>query len=462
MAGNERLVVDAQRMAPEGAAIAKAEGSARVVFVPYGAPKDRLEIEITEAKASFARGRLLRVVSPGPDRVAPPCPLHFAPGRTGPACGGCDWQHLAYAAQLAHKRSIVVDCVERLGKLKGVAVAETLPSPQPWGYRNKVQVPFGYDGKTGRVVAGFYAPGSHRIVDFEACPVQPDLSVKLALKVKELADRWRWQIYDEDRRRGWLRHLLVRTNEEGQALAALVTQSPEFPKREDFVSALRESFPTLVSLYQNVQPLKTSVVLGPTWRKLWGADGIEEKVGPFRFMASPGAFLQVNTGAAERLYDAAAAALAEGGRRPKLALDLYCGAGTLTLWAARAAERVIGVEENRDAVKDAWKNAERNGVKNVRFLAARVEAALHRLKSEIPDGAAAVVDPPRAGLSQPALRFLTQAALTRVVYVSCNPATFARDAAFLAHSGFSLKRVQPVDLFPQTSHVELVGLLDRG
>ena len=456
----ERLVVKAERIAPEGEAIARAEGSTRVLFVAHGVPGDTLEVEVTEAKSSFARASIRRVVTPSPQRVVPPCPLHFEPGRPGPACGGCDWQQLEHKAQLAQKREIVLDCLRRIAKMPDVSVGETLASPQQWRYRNKVQIPFG-KGPQGRPVAGFYAVGSHRIVDFQDCPVQPELSVKIALKIKELAGKFDWPIYDEDRRSGWLRHLFVRTNAKGQALAALVTTSDAFPKRDETMRELKAAFPDLIGFWQNIQPEKTSVILGPKWRHLWGAEQIEETIGKYTFLVSPGAFLQINTGAAGVLYDAAAAALADDGAKFDLALDLYCGTGTLTLWASPYARRVIGVEENRDAVKDAWKNAERNGVKNVKFLVGRVESVLPRLRDEVSGDAAALVDPPRAGCDMRALRALTHRSIRRVVYVSCNPATFARDALYLGQAGFTLAGVQPVDLFPQTSHVELVARFDR-
>lgn len=457
----ERLVVRVEKMAPEGEGLAKAEGSSRVVFVPYGVPGDRLEVEIGQAKSSFARGKIVRVIDSGPDRIAPPCPLHYAPGRPGPACGGCDWQQLKYEAQLVHKRAVVVDCLERIGKQRGALVTDTLPSPKPWGYRNKVQIPFGVDPKSRRPVAGFYEVGSHRIVDFEACPVQPELSVRAALFVKRMAAELRWPVYEEDRNQGWLRHVFVRTNEAGKGLLALVARTDEFPRHETFLERLKAELPEIIGVHLNVQPLKTSVVLGPKWRAVWGARQIEERIGPFAFLVSPGAFLQVNTGAAEKLYAQAEAALAHGGASFEAALDLYCGAGTLTLFAARAAGRVVGVEESKDAVRDAWKNAERNGIKNVSFRAGRVESVLPRLRAELPQRLAVVVDPPRMGLSQTALRFLTTPSVKRVVYVSCNPATFARDAGYLAHAGFTLGPVRPVDLFPQTAHVELVARLDR-
>lgn len=457
---SERLLVNVEKMAPEGEALARAAGSTRVVFVPYGVPGDALEVNVERAKSTFARARILSVKRPSGDRVEPTCPLHYAPGRSGPACGGCDWQQLRYEAQLREKRELVVDCLKRLGKFPAPDVAQTLASPQQWAYRNKVQIPFGRDEATGRPVAGFYAPASHVIVDQPVCPVQPEVSVQLALHVKAEAARLGWAVYDDRRGAGWLRHLFVRTNAQGQALLALVTRTEELHGREDFVQRARSAFPGLIGIHQNVQPLKTSVILGPKWRRVWGADYIEEAIGPFKFLVSPGAFLQVNTGAAQRLYELAAAALA-GPEKFDLVLDLYCGAGTLTLFAAAAGRRCVGVEENRQAVADAWKNAQRNGVKNASFRAGRVEAVLPKLRDELPARAAAVVDPPRAGLSQPALRFLTSARLQRLVYVSCNPATFARDARYLAQSGWRLGPVRPVDLFPQTSHVELVGRFDR-
>jgi 23S rRNA (uracil1939-C5)-methyltransferase len=184
-------------------------------------------------------------------------------------------------------------------------------------------------------------------------------------------------------------------------------------------------------------------------------------MGRFRFSVSPGAFMQVNTPSAEILYDEAKAAMNEGGRKFPMGLDLYCGVGTLTLWLAGSFPKIVGVEENREAVQDGYRNAERNGIKNARFRAGRAESVLPKLAKELTPTCAAVVDPPRIGLSQPVRRFLTDSRLKRLVYVACDPATFARDAGFLSHSGYVLKRAQPVDLFPQTSHVELVALLDR-
>ncbi|MDE1976499.1 MAG: 23S rRNA (uracil(1939)-C(5))-methyltransferase RlmD [Elusimicrobia bacterium] len=456
----EVLRLRVERMAPEGEAIARAEGSSRVVFVPYGAPGDMIEAEITAAKGTYARAQIRRVLEPGPDRIEPPCAIHFRPGMAGRFCGGCDWQHLGYEAQLKHKRGIVEDCLRRIGKMSDVEVRPTLASPHIWGYRNKVQIPFGFTDK-GEIAAGFYSPQSHSIADFSACPVQPDLAVRLALKAKAAAQSRGWQVYDEKSGRGWLRHFFARTNARGQALVALVARTPDFPDRDSFIGELRGNEPSLASIYLNVHPEKTSAVLGPRWIRLWGAPRIEEQIGEFSFSASPGAFLQVNTPAAEVLYACARKALTEGAGRFGRVLDLYCGVGTLAVWLASAADKIIGIEENSEAVQDAWANARRNGVKNARFVSGRVETSLARVSRELSGACAAVVDPPRQGLLPGALRALTHRAFERVVYVSCNPATFARDAGLLSRAGYKLEQVQPVDLFPQTSHVELVGLLRR-
>jgi len=461
MSAGEVLTVSVDAMAPAGDGLAKAEGSARVVFVPGAAPGDRLEVELSETKASFARARIKRVLSAGPDRIDPPCPHHAAPSRSGLACGGCGWQHLDYRAQLTQKRAIVVDCLKRIGKFEDAEAltGATKAAPKPFGYRNKVQIPFG-PGPSGPVM-GFFAAGSREIVDMRECPIQPDLSVRIALTVKKLALARGWSFYDGRTGRGWLRHLYLRTNAESQALVALVVTRSEFPDRETFAAELHAAHPEIIGIHLNVQPERTSVVLGPEWRRVWGEREIEETLGRFRFTVSPGAFLQVNTPAAEILYDEAKAAVREGGRKFAMGLDLYCGVGTLTLWLADSFPKILGVEENRDAVKDGYRNAERNGVKNARFRAGRAEAVLPKIAKELTNDCAAVVDPPRIGLSQPVRRFLTDKRLRRLVYVSCDSATFARDAGYLTHSGYRLRRVSPVDLFPQTPHVELVALLDR-
>ncbi len=445
-------------LAVEGAGLAVPEGkTGPIIFVPFTATGDRVQIEITESKKNFARGKLLKILSPGPGRANPACSLHFSESRKMGACGGCNWQHLDYSTQLLEKRKLVVDTLKKIGGFKNPQVKETLSSPKVWTYRNKVQIPFGK--KEGKIICGFYETQSHRIVDFSGCPVQSDISVRIALKVKSLAQAGNWPIYDEASGSGWLRHLLIRSNHEGKALLAFITRNDYFPKGS-FLDFLSQEFPEIVGIHQNIQPLNTSVILGRKWKKLWGQETLTEQIGSFVFKVSAGSFLQVNTPAAEILYQTAVEGLAEGGRLP-LVLDLYCGVGTTSLWASQVSERVIGVEENPQAVANAWENARFNKINRIRFLAGKSETVLSRIRHEIKEGSAVLCDPPRTGLAPHLPKVLGRFPIKKLVYISCDLATFSRDASLLCREGFSLRSVQPVDLFPQTAHVETVGVFER-
>ncbi len=453
-----------ERLTPEGRGLARVGGGGKVVFVRYTAPGDEIEAEHLRSMKDYSLARIKRILKEGPGRVPPRCELHWRTGREKPACGGCSWQHLSEHAQRSAKREIVRDCLFRIARMREPRVEETLPSPESWRYRNKVLVPLSRKGE-GPIRTGFFEPGSHRVVDYDDCIVQPELSVRISLAVKRLAQKFNWKIYDEDSHTGWLRHLFVRTNGGGKALLALVTRTPAFPREEEFLKEIHQEFPEVVAVHQNIQSLKTSVVLGRSWKKLWGRERLEERVGSVRLLVSPGSFLQINTPACEGLYELIREFLKSGGLRPKLALDLYSGVGSIALFIAADAHRVIGLEENRTAVADAWESARLNGTRNVRFLAGGVESAFAPLRQELgslePGSAAAILDPPRAGCERPVIKALRDRALGRLIYVSCNPATFARDADRLSRTGWALKRIKPVDLFPQTPHVELVALFDR-
>ena len=453
----EPMKIRVQRVAPEGQGIGRREGSDKVVFVPGALPGELVEAAPEGEKPRYLNARLLKVLEPAGERIEPPCPYHFKPGAAR-FCGGCDFQHASYAEQLRLKRSIVAECLRRIGRLDA-PVEEVIPSPSPWRYRNKVQVPFrqGPEGPS----AGFYAPGTHDMIEFDDCLVQPELSVALVREVKGLARRFGWRMYDEDADRGWLRHLFVRTNSLGEASLVFVTRTGDFPQEREAVAELTRSRKEIVSVWQNVQERKTSVILGPRWRKLAGRDRMREKIGRLSLEFSPAAFLQVNTPAAEVLYRTAESLLFTGGFRPLLTLDLYCGIGAIGLWIARGTPRVIGVEEVPQAVEDAYVNARKLGVKNITFLQGRAAFALRRMRGgATPHPWGAVLDPPRSGCEKEVLSFLSSRKVDRIVYVSCDPATFARDAAVLTGSGYRLDKVQPVDLFPQTSHVELAAKFD--
>jgi 23S rRNA (uracil1939-C5)-methyltransferase len=448
-----------ERLAPEGQGIARAEGGGRVVFLPHSAPGDRVRARIREERKGCAFGEIVEVLTPGPGRVEPACPLHFRPCG-GACCGGCSWQHLSYESQLLGKAQMIEDGLRRIGRLGAARVDAVRPSPSQWRYRNKVLIPFGR-GPGGEAVAGFFAPGSRRIVDFSDCPVQSGLSVRIALAVKRMG----LEPYDAAAHSGWLRHLFIRTNLEGRALVSFVTLTEGFPGEEAAVSALRRDFPEITGIHQCVQPHRTSVVLGERWRRVWGEGWIEESVGGVRLRVSPQSFLQVNTPASEVLFGVVRDLVLLGGFRPELVLDLYCGAGAIALSLAPLCGKVFGVEENRRAVSDARANASLNSAFNARFAAGRVETSLALVRKALeplPAGSAcAVLDPPRAGCSEAVLKAVSCPAVDRIVYVSCNPATFARDACRLSKGGWSLGPARPVDLFPQTPHVECAALFRR-
>jgi len=454
------------------------------VFVPYTAPGDLAEIEITENLGRFARGKLLKLLEAGPGRVEPKCPYHFGfrisdlgrAGKQNPIseirnpkfCGGCSLQHLDYPTQLAAKRELVRETLERIGGLKGVAVQPTLGMQDPWRYRNKVQQPVGWTAGDKRLVSGFYKSGTHEILPIEDCLVQTQLSVAIIQKAKELLSKAGAWPYHETDHTGWIRHLVVRTAGAGadqKALLAFVTRTPDFPQEKEILLGLVEAFPQLVGIHQNVQGAKSNVILGREWRKLVGLDSIEETMGSclpagrrLRFRLSVGSFFQVNTPQAEVLYNVVREQAGTGERL----LDLYTGVGTIALWLADHFAEVGGVEENPVAIDDAYENAELNKIENARFVAQPVELFLNQIDRAAGGKTLTVVlDPPRAGADPRVIDALGRLSPGKIIYVSCDPGTLARDLKILAQHRYQVEAVQPVDLFPQTPHIETAVKLIR-
>lgn len=422
-----------------------------VLFVPGALPGERVTVVVEAVQARYGRARLLEVREPSPDRVAPACPV-------ASLCGGCQLQHLSYPAELAWKRRRVEAALERVGRLGAVSVEPVWGMPaDPWRYRNKAQFPVGRRG--GQVVVGFFRRGSHQIVPAEDCLIQSEAVVRAAQLARRLAQEAGLVPYDAATHEGDLRHLVVREAvDPAQLLLALVTRTPE-PVPEAVIQGLVEGLPQLVGIVQNVQPERTNRILGPEERLLWGRPYLEERLGPFRFRLGVQSFFQVNRVQAERLYRLAVE-LADP-TPDDTVLDGYCGVGGITLFLAQRAGLVWGVEENPQAVADARANAQRNGVPNARFAAARLEAWLPRRVAAGFRPRVAVVDPPRSGVRPEALEALAAAEVERLVYVSCNPETLARDLAHLVTRGYRVVHVQPVDMFPRTAHVEVVALLQR-
>lgn len=420
------------------------------VFVPNALPGERVTVRIEEVKTSYARGRLAEIFQQSNDRITPLCSLYEA-------CGGCQLQHLSYAAQLRAKRQQVIDALSHIGKLPQVLVRETLAAQAPWNYRNKMQFPVGF--AKGKIVVGCFAQGSHTIIDTENCHIQRAENNDLANAAREIAEQLHIPVYNEDTHKGVLRHIVGRVGRSNDLMAIIVTATKQLPRAKDFVRMMRERLPNLVSVHQNIQTYRNNVIMGRDTQLLWGRPTIIDSLGRLNFHISPRSFFQVNTRQAERLYEQALAYADLHGT--ETVIDAYCGTGTITLFLAQKARKVYGIEIVQPAILDARKNARDNNVKNAEFIVGDATAVMPALYKQGIRPDVVVVDPPRVGCTETVLRTFANMKPQRIVYVSCNPATLARDLAILKELGYLAQEVQPVDLFPQTSHVENVCLLRK-
>ena len=422
----------------------------RVVFTPQAIPGDRVQVRIVHVKERLAYGGLLSIVEKSPDRREPSCPH-------APLCGGCQLQHMDYPAQLQWKRQQVQDALERLGGLE-VEVLPTIGMDEPYHYRNKAQLPLGRQGRN--VVMGFFQRGSHAIVDLSGCEIQHPLITRLALAVKTAVRDLGIEPYDEVRHSGVLWHAVIRVSfAHSRLMLVLVTRTRELPRAQELIARLTGEIPELASVVHNINPQVTNVILGRETNVLWGDEYLLDAIGHVRYAVSPLSFFQVNPIQTKVLYDLVQERLHLSGR--ETVLDLYCGAGTIGLYLAARAKKVIGVETVVPAVEDARRNAKLNGITNAEFHAGRAEEVLPRLSREHAAVDAAIVDPPRKGCEAAVLEALAEAGVPALVYVSCKPATFARDLSRLTGLGYKAGPIQPVDMFPWTSHVECVVLMSK-
>ncbi len=432
-----------------GEGVGRYEGM--VVFVPGAVPGDHVRAQVVEVKRGYARAVLESVLLPSADRVTPRCPVFEQ-------CGGCQLQHIAYEKQLELKQQQVVDALTRIGGVANVVVHPTIGMHTPWEYRNKAQFPIGH--QSGRVVAGFFAPRSHHIVDIESCDIQHPLGNQLMREVKALAAEYGVPIYDEHTHSGVLRHVIARVGRgTGEVLAVLVTKDEAFPHGREIAQKLMERMPELVGVVQNINPERTNVVLGRKSKVLAGAGYVMDYLGPFAFKISPVSFFQVNPEQTETLYGKVVEYAALSGT--ETVFDLYCGIGSITLFLAREASQVIGIEWVAEAIADAEENAALNGIDNARFIAGDAAVEMPRLAREGVHADVIVVDPPRKGCEETVLSAMAAVGPRRIVYVSCNPASLARDLSRLHQLGYETIEVQPVDMFPHTAHVECCALLTR-
>jgi 23S rRNA (uracil1939-C5)-methyltransferase len=418
-----------------------------VVFVDGALPGDRVTAVVTKRKPHYAEARATAIVEPSPLRVAPVC-SHVG------VCGGCRFQDLAYPEQLRHKESQVADCLKHLGGLDAT-MRPIVPAARTFGYRNKMEYSFGRD-PDGTLTLGLHRRGLFdRSFDLERCHIASETSSALVAFVREKARAAGLPSYDTRRREGLLRFLVVREGTRtGQVMVNLVA-SEEHPLFETWAAEIRARFPSVRSVLLNTTRRLSSVASGDVERVLSGSDRIEETLAGLTFEISSASFFQTNTEQAERLLETALEGLALTGS--ERVLDLYSGTGTFSLPIATRAREVIGVESNEAAVRDAERNAARNGIGNVRFVTGEAE----RHDSEGFAADAILVDPPRVGLHAHAVKRLVQAGAPRLVYVSCNPSTLGRDLALLCGERYQLEWVRPVDMFPHTAHIECVAALAR-
>ena len=451
---NQILTLRIERLSSDGSGVAhSADGEA--VFVPGTAPGDEARVRIVKDCGRYAFGILDELLTPSPDRIPVDCPV------AGP-CGGCSLRHLDYAAELRAKQESVLDAFRRIGGLE-VPVLDILPSPEVDRYRNKVQFPVGVD-KNGVPCIGFYAGRTHRIVPCPDCKLQPGVLNEIGNALCAFFAQQGIRPYDEQSGKGLVRHIFLRRGaHSGQIMVCLVCTRAKLPHAEQLCTALREQFPAISTILLNVNAKNTNVILGSENHILYGPGYIEDTLCGVPVRLGPLSFYQVNTLAAERLYGVAAqyAQLTPD----DALLDLYCGMGTIGLSMADQCRELIGVEIVPEAIESAKANAARMGeavaAKN-RFFCADAGQAATQLAAEGLHPDIVMLDPPRKGCDEATLSAVVRMAPRRVVYVSCNPATAARDAAWLEKNGYHAEKVQPVDLFPRTKHCECVIALSKG
>lgn len=446
---NQTVELSCTALGADFEGICRHEG--QVVFVPGALPGEALRARIIKVAKQYAVGKLEALDAAAGDRVTPPCPCY-------PRCGGCTAQHIRYEATLRHKQQQVADCLARIGGFHDPVVQQTLGTDDPWRYRNKGAFPVG--GTAGSPVVGCFAARSHDIIDApEGCLLQSEQSDALTNAVRRWMTSWNIAPYHEASHTGLLRHVMTRQAADGGMMLVLLVNGPRIPYQAELIQMAREAAPGLRSIILSENTRRTNVILGERFQTLWGDDVLEDEIAGMRMRVSPRSFFQVNRAQAERLYQTAIDYCGLTGH--ERVWDLYCGCGSITLPLARHAAHVTGVEIVEDAVADARENARRNGIHNASFIAGAAEKVLPKLAQSDGKPDIVVLDPPRKGCEPAALASVAEAGPKRIVYVSCNPATLARDLKLLVEKGYRLEMAQPVDMFAWTGHVECVVGMTR-
>lgn len=504
VAKNDTCVIEIIGMNHEGEGVGRVEGY--TLFVSGALSGEQVEVKVLKTKKQYGYAKLLNVLQASPERVTPPCDIYEQ-------CGGCQLQHLSYEGQLDWKRQHVIDALERIGKLtvakdldtyldtgkgadtgltleasasleaslgdgvsekiRGIKVLPTLGMAEPWRYRNKAQVPIGVapersthsshnsqSSQENSLIGGFYAKGSHRIIDMDTCLIQHEQNDDVIAHIKEIGRSLGIAPYNEETGQGLLRHVVVRIGRTtGEIMVVLVTNGDQIPKVEEWIQVITSQIPQVTSICQNVNTRRTNVIFGDVTRVLWGREVIYDYIGNVKFAISARSFYQVNPEQTEVLYQKTVEYAGLTGN--ETVIDAYCGIGTISLFLAQHAKKVYGVEIVPEAIEDARVNAELNGMSHVQFEVGASEDVIPRWKEQGVEADVIVVDPPRKGCDAKLLETILEMKPERVVYVSCNPATLARDLRVLEDGGYKVVEAQPVDMFPHTMHVECVVKLVR-
>ncbi|GGC76068.1 23S rRNA (uracil(1939)-C(5))-methyltransferase RlmD [Enterococcus wangshanyuanii] len=423
-----------------------------IVFVPGALPKEDISVKITKVAPRFVEGQLTKIVKAAPERVIPPCPVYEE-------CGGCQLQHLAYPAQLTFKKDLLKQALHKFKprNFEQYPLRKTIGMKNPWNYRNKAQ--FQLRKIDGEIEAGLYQAESHHLVPIDDCLVQQPATTKVMNALVELLNKYQLPIYNERKNSGIFRTLMVRVGiKTNEVQVVFITQSKKFPQKHALIDEITQQLPEVVSIMQNVQNKRTSIVMGDETLHLWGKESIEEKINEVTFDLSPRAFFQLNPEQTEVLYNEAIKALDL--QENETVVDAYCGVGTIGLSLAKKAKEVRGMDIIPAAIEDAKLNAERLGFTNTHYEVGTAEELLPKWLQAGFKPDAIVVDPPRTGVDQKLLKAIMKQPPKKMVYISCNVSTLAKDLVDLAKV-FEIDYLQSVDMFPQTARCEAVVKLTR-
>ncbi len=437
---NDIFEIEITGTTEEGDGVGRAEGMA--VFVPYALLGEKVRVLIIKVLKSYAVGKLMDIITPSARRIKAQCPYFYK-------CGGCRFWNVDYQAELKYKRQKVEDCIRRIGGLE-IEVPPVLGAAKVCGYRNKGQFPVSCDG------IGIYAQHSHRVIDIDGCIIQDKTNPAVLSCVRGWMKDYNIEAYDEKTGKGCVRHIYTRCGDSGK-MVCIVTNCEKLPYADELVKRLREDVDGLTGVLQNLNNKKTNVVLGRRFRTLWGDDYIIDSLGDCRFKLSPLSFYQVNKEQTQVLYSVARDFAELTGT--EIVWDLYCGIGTIGQFMAKSVKKLVGIEVVEQAIDNAKENAKLNGITNAEYYCGTAEEVAPRLKGQKPD--VVILDPPRKGCEESLLKTVAQTGAKRIVYVSCKPSTLARDLKVLTGLGYTVEKVQAVDLFPRTVHVECVVLMSK-